>query len=76
MVKGLYKNYRPLTFSKTKFKIISTRKNKIFDFVYEQFEDENLKCSNNIGIPVIPTTQDSYHRIKEHNMASWTKHKK
>lgn len=29
------------------------------------FEDENLKCPNNIGIPVIPTTQDSYHRTKE-----------
>ena len=33
--------------------------------IFVEFEDENLKCPNNIGIPVIPTTQDSYHRIKE-----------
>ncbi len=35
----------PFTFSKIKLKIISTEKYKIFDFVYKQFEDENLRRS-------------------------------
>lgn len=30
------------------------------------FEDDELKCSNNrAGIPVVPITQDVYHRTKE-----------
>ena len=51
----------------SKYSIFFKLPEDLWFITYEsvEFEDENLKCSNNIGIPVIPTTQDSYHRIKE-----------
>ena len=51
----------------SKYSIFFKLPEDLWFITYESvdFEDENLKCSNNIGIPVIPTTQDSYHRIKE-----------
>lgn len=51
----------------SKYSIFFKLPEDLWFITYEsvEFEDKNLKCSNNIGIPVIPTTQDSYHRIKE-----------
>lgn len=51
----------------SKYSIFFKLPEDLWFITYEsvEFEDENLKCPNNIGIPVIPTTLDSYHRIKE-----------
>lgn len=51
----------------SKYSIFFKLPEDLWFITYEsvEFEDENLKCPNNIGIPVIPTTQDNYHRIKE-----------